>query len=217
MSEETATMIAAVVAAGFSVTTTLLTAWRQSSLERWKWKRGLADQAALARRTAIADLGRQLALGYHVIGWFTWKAEKAPSSLTPDHVAAYDAEMKTLLPAIVGAHLLVTAMDRSTGELIAPLVKTLYDLDVEVAVAGIKLTENNAESLAELRRSFAKANVHGEKLRAEIADIMYPSTEQIPWWFLFRRRTTSPQTAAGNETTAAAPLKAVEKTATVPP
>lgn len=217
MSEETATLIAAMVAAGFSVTTTLLTAWRQSSLERWKWQKGLADQAALARRTAIADLGRQLALGYHVIGWFTWKAEKAPSSLTPDHVAAYDAEMKTLLPVIVGAHLLVTAMDRSTGERIAPLVKKLYDLDVEVAVAGIGLTENNDESLAKLRGFLAEANKRGEKLHAEIADIMYPPSEREPWWRFLRRRTISPQTADGKDTIAPAPSKAVEKPATVPP
>lgn len=205
LDKETATLVAAAIAATASLSNTVISAWRQSRLEERKWQRARSDEldkwqrartdelnkwkrarsdeldrwkqqrqddAAASLRTAIASLGQQLAACVQSISWFTWKAEKAPDSLTPEEIEKYDADMKALLPPLVGGHLLVVALDPAKDADIKPLVAWVYVLDARTALAATKLDDSRKDALDELRECYAESNEFLKTLHDRFAGIL---------------------------------------------
>jgi len=191
LDKETATLVAAAIAATAALTNTVISAWRQSRLEerKWqrtrsdeldKWKQQRQDDADASLRSAIASLGQQLAACIQAISWFTWKAEKAPDSLVPAEIEKYDVDMKALLPPLVGAHLLVVALDPTKDTAIKPLVKTAYVLDARTALAATKLVDSRKEALADLRKCYADSEEFLETLHQQFAGILTGARATIP-------------------------------------
>jgi hypothetical protein len=180
---QTATLVAAAIAAIASLSNTIITAWRQSHLEERKWRRARQDEldkwqqqrqddADAALRTAIANLGQQLANCVQTISWFTWKAEKAPDTLTAEEIEKYNTDMKALLPPLVGAHLIVVALDPSQDASIKPLVETMYTLDARTAVASTQLAKSPAKGIEKLRQCYTDSEAFLETLHDRFAGIL---------------------------------------------
>jgi hypothetical protein len=183
LDKETATLLAATIAATAALSNTVISAWRQSRLEERKWQRARSDElyrweqqrqdaADASLRTAIASLGQQLAACVQMIVWFTWKAVEAPDSLVPAEIEKYDADMKALLIPLVGAHLLVVALDPTKDAAIKPLVKAVYALDARTALATIKLNDSRKKALEELQYCFTDSEQFHERLHDQFAGIL---------------------------------------------
>ena len=173
MGKETATLVAAVIAACAALTTTALSGWRQYDIEKEKWHQARQDETDRAVRVAIADLGKQLASGIHAIGWLTWKAKYAPDTLATEDVIAYEKEVKTLFPNLVSAHLLVVALDRARCAIITSLVDRLLALDGEAALAGVKLKTARVEGLMMLQGCYDESRVLKKELHGSLSSAMY--------------------------------------------
>lgn len=159
--KETATLIAAALAALVAIINTFWTGLRQTKLEREKWDRARndesekwkllrQDEADKAVRLALAEVARLLASGAQAISWLTWKGVHAPDLITTRDFDTYNKTINALLPQIVGAHLLLVALDETTDETINPLVGGLYGLDQEVGKAGILFVKSSSEGIAAL-------------------------------------------------------------------
>ena len=179
---QTATLVAAAVAAIASLSNTIITSWRQSRLEerRWrrarqdeldKWQQQRQDSADVALRTAIATLGQQLSACVQAICWFTWKAAYAPEQVTSAEFEKYEAEIKVLLPTLVSARFMVAALDRSAGDEVKEAVETVYALDAEVTVACNRLAESREEALDVLFRCYGRAEAFLDTLHDRFAPL----------------------------------------------
>jgi hypothetical protein len=181
--KETATLIAAALAALVAIMNTFLTAWRQSRLEREKWQRARndemqkwqllrQDEAAKAIRIAVADVARLLASGAQAVSWLTWNGVHAPDVVTEKDFDTYNQTMKSLFPQIVGAHLLLVALDKTTDETINPLVRELYILDEDVAKAGLLFSKSATEGTAALAACFSACNNYFDSLHNRFKNLL---------------------------------------------
>ena len=184
ITQQTATLIAAIVAASAALANAVFAARRQSRLEQEKWSRarddekarweqGRQDRADEALRLALADVARQIAIAAQAISWLTWKAAHAPSQLDSADVAAYNENIKAVMPNVVSAHLLVVALDRSTDGIVKPIVHDLYRLDQAVALAAAKVATSPQECLAQLGELFHQSNRFFLDLHDQFASVMW--------------------------------------------
>ena len=191
LTQQTATLIAAIVAASAALTNAVFTARRQSRLEQEKWSRarddekarweqGRQDRADEALRLALADVARQIAVAAQAISWLTWKAAHEPSQLTAADVAAYNEDIKAVMPNIVAAHLLVVALDRSTDGIIKPIVRDLYRLDQTVALAAAKIAISPQECLAQLRELFQQSDSFLVELHDQFSSMLWRARVHVP-------------------------------------
>ncbi len=128
----------------------LLVGWlagrREANLESEKWRRAREDDLKKETRLAVADLTRKLALAAHSMVWLTWKATHRPSEFTREDIANYDEEMHRVIPDIVGAHAVVSALEPRLGDKLQPLTKRIYALDADIATEATKLIPSLVDS-----------------------------------------------------------------------
>lgn len=181
--KETATLIAAALAALVAIMNTFLTAWRQSRLEREKWQRARddemrkwdlvrQDEAAKGIRIALADLARLLASGAQAVSWLTWNGAYAADIITEKDFATYNETMKLLFPQIVGAHLLLVALDTTTDATIKPLVHELYLLDEDVAKAGVLFIKSPTAGTEALAACYTACNNYFNSLHDRFKNLL---------------------------------------------
>ena len=181
--KETATLLAAAIAATAALSNTVITTWRQSRLEerRWdrarkdeqgKWQQQRQDEANASLRSAIASLAQQLATCVQTVAWFTWKAGHAPDSLTPEEIEKYNTDMKALLPTLVSGHLLVVALDPKKDAAIRPLVDAAYNLDHRTALASLELGASRPDGLKMLWQCFVDSEEFLTTLHDRFAGIL---------------------------------------------
>ncbi len=184
MEKETATLIAAIIAASAAIMNAVLVGWRQSNLEqkKWqrsrkdeddKWRQNRQDEADTKLRAAISELARNITSGGQAIAWLTWKASRTPQLLTPKDISEYNTDMKMILPNIMSTHLLVVALDRTMGNsIIKPLVHQLYALDVKVALATLKLEESREEGILQLQTYSEESDTFYKELYEQLANVI---------------------------------------------
>lgn len=137
MNPQTAAIFGAAIAALVALFVALYNSWRQSKLEYEKWLRAREDETDKEFRLALADLTRKIVQGTHRIIWLAWKAKNEPKNLTEEDFILYDRQMAEIFPDIVGARVIVAALNRQVHAEITPFVRGLYSLDEEVAKARI--------------------------------------------------------------------------------
>lgn len=101
-------------------------------------------------RAAIGEVARRLAAAAHSILWLAWIARDTPKDLRLEHFQTYDKEMHELLSQIVGARVVLAAIDARIHEKIAPFADELYELDVAVSRAKSLFQTDPAEGVAAL-------------------------------------------------------------------
>ena len=181
--KETATLIAAALAALVAILNTFLTASRQTKLERERWQRARDDEmqkwellrqeeAAKAVHVAVAEVGRFLAAGAQAVSWLTWTAVHGPDVVTASDFATYNQTMKVLFPQIVGAHLLLVALDKKTDETINPIVRELYALDEAVAKADLLFAKSPAEGIAALTKCYGACDNYFQSLHTRFKNLL---------------------------------------------
>jgi cell division protein FtsL len=179
----TVTLIAAALAALVAIMNTFLTASRQTRLEREKWQRTRddemrkwellrQDEAAKSVRLAVAEVARLLASAAQAVSWLTWNGTHAPDLVTESDFDTYNKAMKTLFPQIVGAHLLLVALDKRTDETINPLVQQLYLLDEEVAKASVLFAKSPTASTAALAACYSACNDYFGSLHERFKNLL---------------------------------------------
>jgi hypothetical protein len=136
MDAAVASLIGAAIGAISGLAGGYLTGRRQSQLERDKWFRARKDEHDKNIRLAVAELTKKLAAGTQEISWLTWKAKYTPDALTVTDIANYNNKMAVLFPDIVGARVIVDAIDKSIHARLTPLINKLYSLDENIALAA---------------------------------------------------------------------------------
>ena len=134
------------IGAGLALLGVWWTGKRQAELENVRWVRARKDEEDKRRQTredelrrdirlAAAELSRKIAAGAQAISWLVWKARFDLENLTGRDKSAYDREIKSLLADLVGAEVVVAALDKDVFARMKPLINELYLLDHQVAFA----------------------------------------------------------------------------------
>jgi len=158
-----------------------LSGWQHARLEYQKWQRTREDDTVKEISLAIAELMKKMATAAQYISWFTWEADYRPDRITKDTVDNYDLEMRGLFPEIDSALIVVSALSGKAYERLSPLVKKIYDLDLEVsrdtrmiinapekAIKGIASHKDVAFQLkSEIMKSVANINTETLKITGE--------------------------------------------------
>lgn len=98
------------------------------------------DEEIKENRLAVAELSRNLAAGIQAISWLTWMAKN--EALSKDHILEYTAEMKNILPGIVGARSVLAALYKPAHERMSGMVQSLYDLDASIGQLVLSFRDN---------------------------------------------------------------------------
>ncbi len=150
----------------------LLTGWRQARIEEDKWRRSKKDELQKETRLAAAELTRGLAAGIHAVAWCSWKARYEPDDLKEEDFAAYDREIKGLFPTIVGARIVLAALNENIHRQMTPFVKELYSLDKELAEASALFRKSREEGLKAVEVCYQHANVFDKGLLEQVSKIV---------------------------------------------
>ena len=155
---------------------------RESGLEFEKWLRTREDDLAKEARLAVAELVHKLASATHSIVWLTWKATERPFEFTQQAVSTYDEEMHMLIPDIVGALAVISALDkdRRMYNTLAPLVSEFFVLDYKLAQTTPSILDSSnqqAHEIAEIHGSAWSLNRRLEKeVTAMFVEISQPKS-----------------------------------------
>jgi hypothetical protein len=182
-SQATVAIIGALVGAFTGILVALLTNWQQSRLEYQKWLRtredelqrwmqAREDEVVKDLRLAIAELTKILAIGAHTMGWLTWNAKYDSANLTEEDMVDYNKRMQVLLPEIVGARILVAALDKDIHAQMGPIIERLYELDEELASRSALFKSSPQEGI--------KALAECKDIQAQlVTDLLERATELI--------------------------------------
>lgn len=182
-SQSTVAIMGALVGAFTGILIALLTNWQQSRVEYQKWLRtkedeqqrwmqAREDEVVKDLRLAIAELTKKLAIGAHTMGWLTWKAKYDSANLTEEDIVDYNKKMQALFIEIVGARILVAALDKDIHTQMKPIIERLYILDGEIASKSALFKSSPQESIMAL----AKCNDIQAQL---VTDLLERATELI--------------------------------------
>jgi hypothetical protein len=106
---------------------------RQARLEDVKWERSKKDELLKNVRLAAAELSKKIATGAQAMTWLLWVAKYEPASLNERELSSYDREMKSLYSELVGAEVVLAALDKNLYAKLKPLVNDLHKLDQKIA------------------------------------------------------------------------------------
>ncbi len=172
MNPEAAAILGATIAAIVALFVALLNSWRQSKLEHEKWLRAREDETDKEFRLAIADLTKKIVQGTHQIIWLAWKAKNEPTNLKEEDFVMYDKQMAEIFPEIVGARIMVAALNQNVHSDITPFVRRLYALDEEVAKARILFRETPEKGSETLAACYDKTIEFDGELLMRVTDVV---------------------------------------------
>lgn len=129
------------------------------------------DAAHLRVITAVADLGKLLGAGAHAISWVTWFAVHSPHELTDIRLAGYEREMHKTLSQIVGARVLLAALNADLHASLAILIEDLYALDVDVGKAKALLSGNRQACIDALAAISPRSKAYARRLVIELSSL----------------------------------------------
>jgi hypothetical protein len=173
--------IAPAVVALFSGLATGYYAGKQkSSLEYQKWVRGRSDDLAKEARLAVADLTRNLGAAIHAMSWLTWSAKYRANSLAPRDILRYDREIHLIFPAISGSLAIVSALSASLYGKMQPIVEDVFELDREIAIAGIDFAGGTDSGIDRLSDCHERVNSFYRYLNEKVADILQRHAQLDP-------------------------------------
>lgn len=165
-------ILGAVIGAGASILGGWLAGWRQSELERTKWERSRVDIVHTETRAALAALAKDLAAIAHSIMWATYKAPLTPE-FTEDDLAKYESEYHNKVSDLVGAQMLVAALDHKLFSRVTPLVSEAIELGGDAYVGLRAVVENPIMGAdAALAETNAKALALIKKIPGELANTL---------------------------------------------
>lgn len=144
---------------------------RQSQLEYNKWIRTREDDLAKEARLAVADLTRKLATATHGIVWLAWKAVNRPNDVTQQDISAYDDEMHKLIPDIVGALAVVSALNKDLYYKMNPLVSQFYELDGQLAFYIPSFRDSSKLQVDEIRKIYERAYILNRELTQKVTEV----------------------------------------------
>jgi hypothetical protein len=119
---------------------------------------------AVARRASLDSEGREAVRHFaaaassiiHSMCWLTWDC-KARQRVDSERVRAYDEEVHSFSPQIIGQLALVAMLDPGTHDKLAPLADEIFRLDVAVSEAIVESETNLARGLQLLGRHYVIA------------------------------------------------------------
>jgi len=171
-------LMGTVLGATIALVGVLITGWRQAKLEENKWRRSRKDERQKETRLAAAELTRGLAAGIHAVAWCSWKARYEPDDLKEKDFAAYDREIKGLFPTIVGARIVLAALNENMHQQMTPFVKELYSLDRELAEASVLFRRSRDEGLKAVEACYQHAHVYDKMLLEQVSRIVNVSSPE---------------------------------------
>jgi hypothetical protein len=115
------------------------------------------DDIVKETRLAVAELTRSMAAAIQAMAWFTAIAANTPDKLTQEDILDYDKEIKELLPNIVGALLIVSALDNEISDQLSPFMQEIYRVDGAIGAASREFTTSPEQSAKRIKYLYAAA------------------------------------------------------------
>jgi hypothetical protein len=173
-----AVLLGALIGGGAAVIGTAITGTIAYRVER-------SRQAGAAQLASVTALREQIALAFtalfalqHALNWVIWFAKYAADDVNRKMVRAFDDEVHTAHPQILGALTLVASLNMTIYKEITPLVRQLYDVEHDVAVALHQLETDRETTIATLQHYLGKVLKIEEKLPLELARVMELAGQQ---------------------------------------
>ena len=174
------------IGAALALTGVLWTNSRQKRIEDIRWERSRKDELLKQVRLAAADLAKRVAAGAQAMTWLLWIAKYEPGNLTEKEISAYDREMKSLYSELVGAEVVLAALDKGLFAKMKPLVNDLYKLDQSIAehTRQFRATKESPDKNRETANRLGELYLAAYKLQTTIPkavlDSVGHSLEMVP-------------------------------------
>lgn len=174
------------IGAALALTGVLWTNSRQKRIEDVRWERSRKDELLKQVRLAAADLAKRVAAGAQAMTWLLWIAKYEPANLTEKDIATYDREMKSLYSDLVGAEVVLAALDKHLFSKMKPLVNDLYKLDQGIAEhtrqfrATKDAPDKNIETAKRLGDLYLAAYKLQTTIPTSVLDSVGHSLESVP-------------------------------------
>ena len=175
MDAPTAAVIGAGIGASVTLISTLLTTflagWRQERTERQKHLWAVEDAKSAKLDDALTQMTIKLATALHSMCWVTWLAAEGPARFTEERADGYDREMHLLLPEISSWSSIIAALDIEAFRKIRALVNEVYELDVRIGTACLKLKDAREGALNQLATLLPECQQKEQGLAPAVAKI----------------------------------------------
>jgi len=174
------------IGAALALTGVLWTNNRQKRIEDVRWERSRKDELLKQVRLAVADLAKRVAAGAQAMTWLLWISKYEPANLTEKDISAYDREMKSLYSDLVGAEVVLAALDKNLFAKMKPLVNDLYKLDQGIAEhtrqfrATKEAPDKNLETAKRLGELYLAAYKLQTTIPTAVLDSVGHSLELVP-------------------------------------
>jgi hypothetical protein len=179
----TAVLIGAGIAAFSGLTGALTTAylggWRQERLEANKRYWSLEDAKVKRLDDTFSQLTVKLASALHSMCWITWIAYEAPARVTQEQVTAYDNEMHTILPEILGSWSQIASLSMEAHSLAEPAVRSVFRLDAEIGKVCLDIVDQQAKAAQALADLHPVCVEKEQALPLLMADIVRRSSQKL--------------------------------------
>jgi hypothetical protein len=153
---------------------------RNDELERWerfqqeaseRREQSKQDEILKESRLAVAELTRHIAAGGQSLSWLLWIATYTPDKFTREDVSAHDKTINTVYTELVGAQIVVAALNPSFYQQTTGVVNELYKLDATMALLA-KDFEHFPEKLVQLAELYEKVHEFSLNLPNRILGIV---------------------------------------------
>lgn len=128
------------------------------------------DEAIKENRLAVAELSRNLAAGIQAVSWLTWTAKN--EALSKEHIFEYTAEMKKILPGIVGSRSVLAALNKPAHDQMSGMVQSLYDLDASIGELVLSFRDDPKFVRERLTEKHAVTIKYETDLTTTVGDIL---------------------------------------------
>jgi hypothetical protein len=172
MSEALVALGAAAIGATAGLLGAFISARQQRRLDEVRFLQERRAEDNKNERLAVAELARALSRVLQTMNWFTWEADNRPSRVTVEWVDQYDADMKTLLPDLMGAIAIVAALSEPIYRAFDPLVSEAFDLDARIGKAASNLATDAAATRDQIGSLKEPAFTLFRRFREQLAVVM---------------------------------------------
>lgn len=159
------------VAAGGAVCiiATYLNQRAHRKLERDRLREMRKDALLKELGSRFQQVAMDFSAAAHAMCSLTWQA--AHDNMTQKLIDDYNAEMRAILPKLIGGKIMVSALDAGLGEQLDMYVDLAHEVDEKIAIANLAYAKDNADGLAQLKALHVAATDFDEIIYKQIGEV----------------------------------------------
>jgi hypothetical protein len=142
-------LIGAALGGLISIVTTFLNQRAHRKLEKEKLREARKDALLKELGARFQAVAMDFSAAAHSMCSLTWHA--AQGNMTQTLIDDYNAEMRAILPKLIGGKIMVSALDTELGEQLDMYVDLAHEVDERIGIACLAYAKDNADGLEQLK------------------------------------------------------------------